>query len=42
VSRQAEPALLREKSKLLTLLWALVFERKHILKMMNQLMDEDG
>ena len=42
VSEQAEPALLREISKLLTLLWTLVFERKHILKMMNQLMDEDG
>src|SRR5258706_15635032 len=35
VSEQAEPALLREISKLLTLLWALVFEPKHILKMMN-------
>src|SRR6266478_5399552 len=42
VSEQAEPALLREISKLLTLLWTLVFEPKHILKMMNHLMDEDG
>jgi hypothetical protein len=42
VSEQAKPALLHEIGKLLTLLWTLVFEPKHILKMMNHLMDEDG
>jgi hypothetical protein len=42
VSEQAEPALLGEIGKLLTLLWALVFERKHILKMMHHFMHEDG
>ena len=42
VSEQAQPTILRDVSELLTLLWTLVFEAKHILKMMNHLMDEDG
>ena len=35
VSEQAKPTILRDVSELLTLLWTLVFEAKHILKMMN-------
>jgi hypothetical protein len=42
VSEQAKPALLHEISELLTLLWTLVFEPKHILEMMNHLMNEHG
>src|SRR6516164_7034587 len=42
VSEQAKPTILRDVSELLTLLWTLVFEAKHILKMMNQLMNEHG
>ena len=41
VSEQAEPTILRDIGELLTLLWALVFETKHILKMMNHLMNEN-
>jgi hypothetical protein len=41
VPKQAEPTILRYIGELLTLLWALVFEAKHILKMMNHLMDEN-
>ena len=42
VSEQAKPAILRDISELLTLLWTLVFEPEHILKMMNHLMNEHG
>jgi hypothetical protein len=42
VSEQAQPTILRDVSELLTLLWTLVFEAKHILKMMNHLMNEHG
>jgi hypothetical protein len=41
VSEQAKPTILRDIRELLTLLWALVFETKQILKMMNHLMDEN-
>src|SRR5215475_8658189 len=40
MSEQAQPAVLRKISKLLTLLRTLVFEPEHILKMMNHLMNE--
>ena len=42
LKRESEPALLSDIGKLLTLLWALVFEPEHILKMMNHLMNEHG
>ena len=42
VSEQAKPTILRDISELLTLLWTLVFEPEHILKMMNHLMNEHG
>jgi hypothetical protein len=42
MSEQAKPAILRDISELLTLLWTLVFEPEHILKMMNHLMNEHG
>jgi hypothetical protein len=42
VSKLSEPSILSDIGKLLTLLWALVFEPQHILKMMNHLMNEHG
>jgi hypothetical protein len=42
VSEQAKPTILCDISELLTLLWTLVFEPEHILKMMNHLMNEHG
>jgi len=42
VSEQAKPTILRDIGEPLTLLWALVFETKQILKMMNHLMDKNG
>jgi hypothetical protein len=42
VPEQAKPTILRDISELLTLLWTLVFEPEHILKMMNHLMNEHG
>jgi hypothetical protein len=41
VFEQAKPTILRDIGELLTLLWALVFEAKHILNMMNHLMNEN-
>ena len=41
VSEQAEPTILCDIGELLTLLWAFVFKTKHILKMMNHLMNEN-
>src|SRR6266496_5165436 len=40
MSKQAEPAVLRQISKHLALLGALEFEPKHMLKMMNHLVDK--
>jgi hypothetical protein len=42
VPEQAKPTILRDIGELLTLLWTLVFEPEHILKMMNHLMNEHG
>jgi hypothetical protein len=42
VSKLSKPAVLSDIGKLLTLLWALVFEPEHILRVMNHLMNEHG
>jgi hypothetical protein len=41
VSELAQPTILRDVGELLTLLRALVFDAKHILKMMNHLVNEN-